>query len=53
MKKEFFWYLMLCVVMVISLTLGDSIPLRIAYGGIGVGLLLDVISDIRRIRRGE
>ena len=44
-----FWFISLCVLMIISANIGLSIPLRIALAANAIVILLDVIKGVRRL----
>lgn len=49
MKKNDFWFLSLCALIVISANTGLNIPLRIALGANAIVVLIDVAKTARRI----
>lgn len=49
MLLDKFWFITLCVLMIISVNIGLSIPLRIALAINAVVILCDVIKGVRRL----
>lgn len=49
MLLDKFWFITLCVLMIISANIGLSIPLRIALAINAVIILFDVIKGVRRL----
>lgn len=53
MRKNDFWFINLCVLLILSVRVGLNPWLRIAIGANAVIILSDVIKDIRRIIDGR
>lgn len=49
METRNFWFISLCVLLVLSANIGLSIPLRIAIAANAVVMILDVIKGVRRL----
>lgn len=49
MEKNSFWMTILCVLLVVSVSAGMSIPLRVAIGGCSLVILCNVIRKVWRL----
>ena len=49
MEKNSLWMTILCVLLVVSVSAGMSIPLRVAIGGRALVILCNVIRKVRRL----
>ena len=47
-----FWFISLCVLLILTASIGLSIPLRIALMANSILIFMDVIKGIRRLRNG-
>ena len=52
MLKKNFWFLTLCVFLLISVNMGLNIPLRVAIAANAVVILIDVAREARRLKNG-
>lgn len=52
-KKDNFWFITLCVLLIISLSAGMNLFLRIAIGANAIVILIDVFKDARRFYNGR
>lgn len=48
-----FWFVTLCAFLIASLTIGMSLPLRIAIGANAVLIIMDAVRQMWRICRGR
>lgn len=48
-EKNSFWMTILCVLLVVSVSAGMSIPLRVAIGGCALVILCNVVRKVRRL----
>ena len=49
MEKNSFWMIILCVLLVVSVGAGMSIPLRVAIGGCALVILCNVFRKVWRL----
>lgn len=49
MEKNSLWMTILCVPLVVSVSAGMSIPLRVVIGGCALVILCNVIRKVRRL----
>ncbi len=53
MKADNFWFITLCAFLIISLTIGWSIPLRVAIVANSLVILLNIIKQVRCLFLGR
>ena len=53
MKNNEFWFITLCVILILTANVGLNLPLRIALVANSVVILIDVIRGFRRSDNGE
>ena len=50
MKK--IWFISLCALLILAMSFGFSVPLRVAIGANAIVILIDIIRRIRRLHNG-